>query len=294
MKLDQKMAVRSLRASAEGIQIIRKAIKRDGWKQEELKEELGLKTRQPITRLLRGEAIERPTFEELCHLLEIEVQDVAVPEAEESQPNPEVSIDSLVQEVRDRIQPLIKQACGTMRVLDMSYPIGLNDIYTDVNILERITSRRGLEWTEMMREAGREQFDRFCLGDVREERVPALEAVERFDKLMILGKPGAGKTTFLKRLAMQCIGDKFMADRVPVFVTLKEFAEADRQPSLLEYLDRWAGESLVAIVQAGRAMILLDGLDEVREVDSDRVLQQIKAFSRKFAQNCFVITCRIA
>lgn len=288
------MAVRSLRASAEGIQIIRKAIKRDGWKQEELKEELGLKTRQPITRLLAGEPIERPTFEELCHLLGIEVQDVAVPEAEESQPNLEVNIDRLVEEVRDRIQPQIQQACGTMRVLDMSYPIGLNDIYTDVNILERITSRRGLEWAEMMREAGHEQFDRFCLGDVREQRVPALEAVRRFDKLMILGKPGAGKTTFLKRLAMQCIGGKVMSDRVPVFVTLKEFAEFKGQPDLLDYLDRWAGLSLGAIVQAGKALILLDGLDEVREVDSDRVLRQIKAFSQQFSQNCFVITCRIA
>ncbi|WP_206753905.1 NACHT domain-containing NTPase [Microcoleus sp. FACHB-1515] len=235
---------------------------------------------------------------QICQALNLDWQAIAdlstASQPAEPEPIDPPNIDRLVEEVRDRIQPLIEQACGTMRVLDMSYPIGLDDIYTDVNILERITSRRGLEWAEMMREAGREQFDRFCLGDVREQRVPGLVAVERFDKLMILGKPGAGKTTFLKRLAMQCIGGKFKPDRVPVFVTLKDFAEAESQPNLLEYLDRWSGLSFEAIVQAGRAIILLDGLDEVREVDSDRVLRQIKAFSQQYAQNCFVITCRIA
>ncbi len=41
-------------------------------------------------------------------------------------------------------------------------------------------------------------------------------------------------------------------------------------------------------------MILLDGLDEVRDADSSRVLRQIREFSQQFPQNQFVITCRIA
>lgn len=80
------MVGRSLQASAEGIQIIRKAIKRDDWKQDELKTELGIKTRQPITNLLRGEPIERSTFEELCHLLGLKVEDVTALEVEGASP----------------------------------------------------------------------------------------------------------------------------------------------------------------------------------------------------------------
>jgi predicted NACHT family NTPase len=51
---------------------------------------------------------------------------------------------------------------------------------------------------------------------------------------------------------------------------------------------------LQRILGAGRALILLDGLDEVRDADSSRVLRQIREFSQQFHQNQFVITCRIA
>jgi predicted NACHT family NTPase len=289
------MAGRSLQASAEGIQIIRKAIKRDGWKQEELKAELGLKTRQPITRLLRGEAIERATFEELCHLLGLRVEDVAVPEAEGE--SPVGDIDALVRQVREAIRPVIQERCGTMRVLDMSQPIALGTIYTHVNILEKITGRTGRELAELRQEISTslEDFDRFSLGRVRGKPIPGLEAVEQHSKLMILGKPGAGKTTFLKHLAIQCLGEAFQTHRVPLFITLKDFAEADGQPDLFTYLSQVIpDDTLQPILQAGRALILLDGLDEVRETDADRVLRQIRQFAELYSGNAFVITCRIA
>jgi predicted NACHT family NTPase len=187
-------------------------------------------------------------------------------------------IDALVQEIREKVKPNIRERCGTMRVLDMNQPIGLGEIYTNVNILEKPTRT-----------------------SERERHIPGLEAIERFSKLMILGKPGAGKTTFLKHLAIQCISGEFQAERLPVFVTLKDFAKTDENSDLLEYLVRSIlinplktpnFESLQNVVRAGRALILLDGLDEVRDADSDWVLRQIQDLL-KFSQNKFVITCRI-
>lgn len=86
-----------------------------------------------------------------------------------------------------------------MRVLDMTQPIGLGDIYTDVNILDKITGRTRLDISELLQnfnstESG--EFERFGLGRVKEERVPGLEVVKRYSKLMVLGKPGAGKLLF--------------------------------------------------------------------------------------------------
>ena len=148
------------------------------------------------------------------------------------------NFDELVREVRDRIRPLIQERCGTMRVLDMNQPIGLGEIYTHVNILEKITGRKRLKLADLVQDdVAPENFERFSLGAVK-ETMPGLEAVEKHSKLMILGKPGAGKTTFLKHLAIQCIGGAFQSDCVPLFITLKDFAEADGQPDLMTFIDQ--------------------------------------------------------
>ena len=93
-----------------------------------------------------------------------------------------------------------------MRVLDMSRPIELNDIYTQVNILEKIIGRRGFNLDELFQNCNleKDEFDRFGLNKITQERVLGLDAVNEHDKLMILGKPGVGKTTFLKYLVIQC------------------------------------------------------------------------------------------
>jgi predicted NACHT family NTPase len=214
-------------------------------------------------------------------------------------------IDTLVQEIRKQVKPNVKERCGTMRVLDMTQPIeltGERGIYTSVNILEKITGRRRLEIPELIQNCDQEEFDRFGLSRVTEKRVPGLEAVQRYSKLMVLGKPGAGKTTFLKYLAMQCIEGQFQANRVPLFITLKDFAEASKQPDLLEYIAQQLSVCGVSdtnlkaekLLRQGKALILLDGLDEVREEDTKRVLKQILEISDQFHTNQFVITCRIA
>jgi predicted NACHT family NTPase len=119
---------------------------------------------------------------------------------------------------------------------------------------------------------------------------------------MILGKPGAGKTTFLKRVATQCNQGKFLANYVPIFITLKDFAEVPQQPGLWQYITNWLAENEVSdpettgktLLREGRAVILLDGLDEVRQAENNRVLKEIRDFSIRFNANHFVITCRIA
>ncbi|WP_242072333.1 NACHT domain-containing NTPase [Microcoleus sp. FACHB-68] len=184
----------------------------------------------------------------------------------------------------------------------MTQSIGLNDIYTSVNILEKITGRRGIGIDKLMQgfDPEQENFDRVGFGEISEERVPGIEAVKRYSKLMVLGKPGAGKTTFLKYLAIQCIGGEFLGDRVPIFITLKDFAETDTQPGLIEFINQRFAESGVTesqtadLLKQGRVFLLLDGLDEVREEDASRVIKQIERFSERYSINHFAMTCRIA
>jgi len=43
---------------------------------------------------------------------------------------------------------------------------------------------------------------------------------------MLLGKPGSGKTTFLQHIAMQCNQGELLPERIPIFIRLKNFANA--------------------------------------------------------------------
>ena len=209
-----------------------------------------------------------------------------------------------VQEVREKVRENINVRCGMMRVLDMEQPIGLGDIYTKVNILEKITGRQRLEIKGLLQGCASEDFDRFQLGGIRQKRVSGLDVVEQHSKLMIFGKPGAGKTTFLKRLAISCIDnkDEFQKDQVPIFIALKEFAEAKGQPELPTYItQQWEENCGIldidianTVLNQGRALVLLDGLDEVRKTDHSRVIGEIQRFTNRFSGCQFVITCRIA
>lgn len=278
---------RSLKLTTEQLQNANSALSTFGSKAA-LAAELKM-SRTTITNFFKGEPVQRKQFHAICKKLKLDWQ---------PEPAPHPSLDKLVQEVRDRIHPIIQERCGTMRVLDMNQPIDLDKIYTHVNILEKITGRNRRELTELLPEVSPDKFERFSLSPVREKRVPGLEAVEKHSKLMILGKPGAGKTTFLKHLAMQCLGGKFQANHVPIFITLKAFAETEGQPDLLTYIEALvhptSSQNVQSILGNGRALILLDGLDEVRETDANRVLNQIHEFSERNASNAFVITCRIA
>jgi len=208
-------------------------------------------------------------------------------------------IDALVQEMRLIGRVSIQQTCGMMRVLDMSQPIELNDIYTKVNILEKITGRQRLQVADLLKESASE-FECPGLGRIAQDRLNGLEAVKKYSKLIVLGKPGSGKTTFLQHVALKCSNGELQANLVPIFIKLKEFAETEQQPSLLEYITRQFSTYITdtafieKLLSQAKVLVLLDGLDEVRETDSERVLRSVHSFSTKFHGNHFVITCRIA
>jgi predicted NACHT family NTPase len=296
---------RGLRASENGVKAAKQALQLKGWTQEYLSGMVGC-TRQTVSHFLTGKRIEKRIAQDICTSLNLQWDEIVTLDADESIYQ-QSNIDELVETVRINIYESIQTKCGTMRVLDMAQPIDLNAIYADVNILEKITGRQRLELQELLQSYSLENYDRFSLSRVQEARVPALDAVDKYAKLMILGKPGAGKTTFLKHLALQCVEGNFKPHLIPLFITLKCFSEADKQPSLVDYIIQLFKKYSIEpdtkinstthvefLLRQGRFLILLDGLDEVKESDSKRSLQQIQDFSSQFAKNIFVITCRIA
>jgi predicted NACHT family NTPase len=254
-------------------------------------------SRPTLDKFLTGKPVNKREYQAICEALNLNYSDIIIFSDDSS--STVKSIDSLVQTIRQQVHDDILHRCGKMRILDMEQEIDYGDIYSSVNILEKITGHDRSTFDEMLASCQKEDFDRLLLGKVKEKRVPGLEAVNRYSKLMILGKPGAGKTTFMKRLAMLCNRGEFQSQRVPIFVSLKEFSDVETQPNLLEYIDRqWSEVGVITaaktLLSAGQGLILLDGLDEVREDDNKRVLKEIKNFTRLYRDCQIVITCRIA
>ncbi len=319
----------TLRASKAGIEKAKAALIRECLTQKALAEELGI-ARSTVSKFFNGGTVERYIFiDTICHKLGLKWNEIVQRPEETDQvsetnhdsaelqqdhtnPDKNSDIDDLVKKARRKRHSSVQKLYGTMRVLDMTQPIGLDEVYTNVNILERITSRRRIGLSDLQQNCNQVNFDRFGLGKVYEKRVLGIKAVEKYSKLMVLGKPGAGKTTFLKYLTIRCNSGDFQSDRIPIFITLKDFAEAEKvseskgsekikeHPSLLDYIiaqleKHSIGSNQVEdLLSQGRVLILLDGLDEVREEDSSRTIKQIKDFSDQFYSNWFVVTCRIA
>jgi predicted NACHT family NTPase len=283
------MPNRGLKASTEGINAAKIALTDKTWSQHKLAAAIGI-TRQPVSRFFAGETVSRTTFVQICQKLGLSWQMVAgLSEDDEQISSPDADIDTLLREVRYLRQEKISYRCGTMQMLDIA-PIALTEIYTSINVFEEISSQRWQEISDLSKEKYR-------------KRLPVLEAISRYSKLMLLGKPGSGKTSFLQYLAIQCNNSDFLAHRIPIFICLKEFAEDsndDGEFNLFNYISQEfiscgiASTNTEKILNQGKGLILLDGLDEVPNYNREIVTREIRRFFQTYYQNQFVITCRLA
>jgi predicted NACHT family NTPase len=195
-----------------------------------------------------------------------------------------------------RYRDQIEERYGTMRIFGMSQPIPIREIYTRVNILEKITAQQR-ETVEDLHQWFRQNQTGY--GKKRSTK-PGLEVVNQTAKLILLGKPGAGKTTFLKHIALQAADGSLKRKLLPVFVQLKHLA--DSQQSLMDFLIQeieicgfpQAKPFLEHMLDLGKCLLLLDGLDEVPKAREAEVLHEIEQTTKKYPKTRLIISCRIA
>src|SRR5919199_364088 len=296
---------RSLQLSAQGIQKADIALQKFAGKRD-LAANLGMSP-TTVTNFFAGRPVKRREFHAICKKLNLNWQEVVdLPQKTESEaPNNKQSnsseIDELVQEVRSLYRDKIQYDCGEMQLLNRQVPI--DDLYTDVYILEDTPKLRSLNISERMQgfDPIADNPNSFYLGKVRGQRVPGLEMVTDGCKVMCLGAPGSGKTTYLYYVALQCNKGELQANRVPIFLRLIDFTDTIKnQPelSLLNYIENLfhtegveQPQAIETIITQGRALILLDGLDEVPKDFSKLVLSRIREFC-KYRKDSIIITCR--
>ncbi|QSJ14473.1 NACHT domain-containing NTPase [Nostoc sp. UHCC 0702] len=303
------MTSQGLRASPEGIRAAKTALIDKTLSQYKLATALGI-TRQPVSKFFAGEPVSRSCFVQICQQLGLSWQKVAgLPEdlASEAtnkvQPN-SFDLDALVQEIRQKRLDKIQDQCSTVQMLDIAQAISLVDIYTNVSFLEQLTCQQWLEIPDLLQNfnSPESNLKRFAAGN-HQRKLPGLEAVSRYSKLMVLGKPGSGKTIFLQYLAIACNQGELQPQHIAIFLRLKEFAEDaqdENEFTLFKHITQEfincgiEEQSTATILTKGKALILLDGLDEVPLEQADQVTREIRRFTQFYYKNQFVITCRIA
>lgn len=189
---------------------------------------------------------------------------------------------------------------GHIKVLPglMKEAIPLDSIYTAVKFLSSssikyFTTLDDLE--ELYRQSGKRQFSPSI-----DQRQDGLSVANNEQYLMVLGGPGVGKSTFLRKLGLETLNGQLDYALMPVLIELKSLRRQDL--NLLQTIARELeitgfphSESLVeSLLSEGKMLILLDGLDEVSPRYLDEVISHIGDFCDQYSQNRFVISCRTA
>ncbi|WUJ70766.1 NACHT domain-containing protein [Kribbella soli] len=131
------------------------------------------------------------------------------------------------------------------------------------------------------------------------------QGIDRGDRIVILGSPGAGKSMLLRHLALRYASQDVSTEqtRFPVYLELHRLAGTDPDvDTLLKHLiaqfarDEFpnAARFVRQSLRSGTLLILLDGLDEVSSAERGQVAQAINDFMDTFERCPVVLTCRTA
>ncbi len=198
------------------------------------------------------------------------------------------------QRSEQRYKDKLLKLYGTTRVLGSPEPTELSGIFTDLYILTRPLAARRFAIDQLL------ESDQEKLQGRELERRNGVDIVKQPNshRLFILGKPGAGKTTFLKYINLQAVQGEIA--KTPIFVPLREWTETGL--SLMAYIAEQfaicqfpeADKFIEYLLEKGQAIVLFDGLDEVNQQHNSRILSEIKSFGRRYDKSQCLITCRVA
>jgi len=207
--------------------------------------------------------------------------------------------------------------------LPKAIPLPLKDVYLELGLIPLRTEReQEVELEEILQADHANRL----VHELRQQQQRVTDLLSQSQKLVIVGKPGSGKTVSLKFIALMLAYGATGASRlrlelpyVPIYVRLAQYAEELKKDSflaletfLMEYVKRYhpgqprQDEFLQTALDRGLCMILLDGLDEVGDVGDtlikgrtlrSRVIDEVQRFSnRRCGKDCtnrVIVTSRL-
>ncbi len=125
-----------------------------------------------------------------------------------------------------------------------------------------------------------------------EDAVSELKAIRR---AILLGEPGAGKTTTLYRLAADLIDTALLDSSAPIPLMVRLGTWVEETEPFGVFLSRSVGElaeGLESRLKRNRAVLLLDGLNEIPAHQQANKYRQLDQFLARFPELMVVVSCR--
>jgi adenylate kinase family enzyme len=196
---------------------------------------------------------------------------------------------------------ILQNTVDKIKIFGMSEPISLLEVYAPTKISTTIHRRLYYEdWIDP---------NDSSIGKgpkVHHRSEAADEFVDKHSRVVVLASPGAGKTTFLKFLALCYSNDNLFDEsklekrKLPFFIHLPTLSDSDSAVEdalchdLVQRTDEHAKAFVLRRLVSGEAIVLLDSLDEVPDNIKKKVLDNVKKFGKKYPKVKIVISCRIA
>lgn len=196
--------------------------------------------------------------------------------------------------------------------------VTLDKVYIDLDTTTKVA----------LTEAEQEERKKQRVTDREKERpLSAREAAQTTTRLVLLGAPGGGKSTFVRQLMAQLIGARlegsapppgFTADLFPLLTILRELAQRLQALTLTGLSDEARDEALVQCIQSQwqsdlarfggvdlgeqleaalltcKVVLVFDGLDEMAATTRPLVRLALAALLRRYRTvDRLIVTCRI-
>ncbi|MEG4502665.1 HEAT repeat domain-containing protein [Microcoleus sp. F6_B4] len=171
--------------------------------------------------------------------------------------------------------------------------------------IQKLLRERG----DIAAEVRPEDLERYQQAYTQQQADSVLKVINdvNYPYLVILGDPGSGKSTLLKYLALQWTKqspNQLSSQPIHLLIELRKYNRSRDEKecsNFLEFMERgssWIGHLNKSILhewlQAGRAVVMFDGLDEVFEVQKrNRIVDQIHNFTQTYPTVKVIVTSRV-
>jgi predicted NACHT family NTPase len=212
---------------------------------------------------------------------------------------------NLTQQAIDLLMPIAKKYFenyanrhGQFKILGMKEPLSIESVYTQVNFHpDAIQAHQSLN-DHLKAFQGRKSR--------KDDQRAGMEVANTHQYLMILGGPGTGKTTFLRKVGLEAIKKghgEYSHSSIPVFLELRSLQwkaseNIDLEATIAKEFEHCglleSSDLTKKLLEQGKLLILFDGLDEVPREFLRQMTTAIKNLVDRYDKNRVIASCRIA